>query len=61
VRDEDTNPVLSVSDFQARRAFAVNWFFDEENAVHPCTARQEMLRALKYEIPSQVRQADNIE
>jgi hypothetical protein len=61
VRDEHANPVLANGNVEACGPFAANWFFNKKDAVHSSTARQKMLRPLKDEIPSQVRQADDVE
>jgi hypothetical protein len=52
---------LTQVNIEARRSGRIDWFFYEEHAMRACTTREEMLRALKDEIPAQVRQADNIE
>jgi hypothetical protein len=44
-----------------RRSFAVDRFLDEEDAMHPCTTRKEMLRSLKDEVPPQMRQANDVQ
>jgi hypothetical protein len=47
-------------DIQRGGAVAVSGLFDEEDAVHACASRQEVLGSLEHEIPSQVRQADDV-
>src|SRR4051812_20736476 len=57
-RDDDVAVALQFEAIRAGRV--VNRFFDEEHAALARAARQKLLRALKYEFPAQMREADDV-
>jgi len=58
--DRNTNPVLPHRHFESRRTLTNHGFLDDKDAMTPRTAGQQMLRALKDEIPSQVTERDDV-
>ena len=56
----DDNHTVHLPQTQRRRTIGKTRLFDVENPVIPCRPREEMLRTLKDEIPSQVRYTNNV-
>ncbi len=60
MRDDDRNGPIDLYPEMWSDAFAKQWFLDEKDPMFSRASGQQVLRTLEYEVPTQMRETDDI-